>query len=520
MDVAGRATSGPLAPCARVDVARALAALAVVAAALPACGERARPPAEGATASAAEAPRFELHEWGLIGYDALAEDARFAAAVSGGARRARAAARADRIGDGFGSGGKPVLYVHTDARDLQVRVRVQIPGGEIVEHLPRAAHVDGTTVTWPPVRASRGACPTTERVGLDDPHCRGLPDGYCEGVENPEFDTADAACLQTPDGARHNHLFYRGAVPIAGLPLRFARASGGDGVEVAAQGAVPVSGKLLVVRLVPGHGDPHVVELVPPAPGAGPVTLPTDGPARSCDDARAALRDGLRERGLTGPEAEAFLRAWGASLFGGEDAPGGGGSDGTAAASAGAAHPSRALAPSPYAAYYFLPEAALAERLPLDVEPAPARLARAMLVKADLRGAEPGRGLLGAGVDFDSVRVRYSAPVVAGPRYSVDVARRIVTRHINAPRYCFVANGVTEGIVAVEVALGPGGLVERAAAAPAPEACSFPGCTEVARCIEAALRRWTFPAPERATDSAGTPVTLRWRYFAMPIEGR
>jgi len=83
------------------------------------------------------------------------------------------------------------------------------------------------------------------------------------------------------------------------------------------------------------------------------------------------------------------------------------------------------------------------------------------------------------------------------PRGSLDkdIIRRVVRAHINEIRYCYNQglgrDASMKGRVAIQFTIGPDGTVPVAEVA-----TSEIKDVEVGRCIAAALKRWTFPAPE------------------------
>jgi hypothetical protein len=241
-------------------------------------------------------------------------------------------------------------------------------------------------VEWRSLVAAGESCPTTARLTPDDPRCR-TADDYCEALENPSFDTDDASCLTTADGARENHLFYRAELSVSGLPLVVTRPDPeGPGWEARNAGQTPIAGKLVMVWRSGGNAPPKVEIVDPPAPGQK-IALPIDGPRLARLDCEAALAAMLSQRGLTSAESAAFLSAWATSIFGyvehpGEPSPGG--------------DPPAALRQTPIALYYLAPDDALARALPLEVTPAPDRVVRAVLVKVDLH--DPPVGTIGLGL--------------------------------------------------------------------------------------------------------------------------
>jgi hypothetical protein len=272
---------------------------------------------------------------------------------------------------------RALSYFHQlDGAEPVVDVSVRIEDGRVVEHWPLGERFDeGAAVRWRGVGVRDAACTDHEYPRASDPACRALGTAGCEATELRRYETADGACL-TRDDETYDHLFYRGVVGPAALPVEVAV----NGRQVRVQ-LRPPTGSAALVRVTRDAHDVQIstltVEAGQPAAVLPSVRLrgpcpPHDprvhGRGRSCaevraepaSDAMAQLRGHLRTAGLTAAEAAAFESAWYADLF----RPGGDG-------------PEDAL-------LYWLPPEVVEALLPLTLDPPPAAVRRAMLVRVGL----------------------------------------------------------------------------------------------------------------------------------------
>jgi hypothetical protein len=324
----------------------------------PAGGHAVQP--EPAHAPAPASSGYAVHEWGLIDVDASGR-----AELAAGPGHPERSLRPVR---------KPVLYVHLadDVDTITFSARVDLPQGAMIEHWP-PGQVDGGSLGWSGVTARRARCATAVPSGAP---CT-APDGVCELPDLPLYDAPTAACLTLGDHSA-GMLFYRGAVPALELPLTVTRDDDGA-VRVRAKDDAPAMvGEVLRVSAGPSGPWPagHVViaRVKVPAPGAT-VSLPLGAIAVSRAAEETELRNAVTGLGLSGDEADAFVRAWGAALFG----EGGGPARDVRSA--------RELSPPTIpqdAILYWLPPAAIERLARLSFDPAPSEIRRAMLVRVDL----------------------------------------------------------------------------------------------------------------------------------------
>ena len=304
-------------------------------------------------------PTYEVHEWGLLRGNLTDH------VVLSGPRRAPTPIPI----------AKPVLYFHREGEGpLSVDVEVTLASGTMVEHWPLVPTGSrGASLAWRGVSIVEGSCSGTRYPTLGEPPCNTLTgaDG-CEAIELATVETPDGDCLEL-DGARWDHLFYRGELtsapsfPLSVTPL------GNDRFRVTIERAL--TGRLVRVR----GTSASVID----APAIG-ASVELDVPTGALGEGSDTLARSLAQAGLSDDEVAAFRRAWDTTLF-----P-------AAAASAG----ETIVTATPMAGGLFLPrtrDALLyvlsqedaAQLATLTFTPAPERVARAMVVWLDLTSARP-----------------------------------------------------------------------------------------------------------------------------------
>lgn len=453
--------------------------LALLALALVACGEAPAPPPSSTTArpEPLPPPRYALHEWGLLAYEASATHDDVLVASS-------PLVEADPLGLGPEAAGlgvsayEPVLYVHADAPvDLDVRVRA--PRGRFVETFPEAEWTEGA-IHWAPVHAVpalEGGCHASYPSPPDAP-CA-TRDGYCEASNGASYEASDGACLSLGSApARYDYLLYRAAIGRESFPLRVAASAEGYAITTA-EGATPVR----VFRVRRSFESDAFASAAFDAPPAGStMTVPsTDETANA--HLLDALLAGLTDAGLTVPERDAFARAWHDAIVPEPAA-------GTMHSRFGA--PERDVLadgarPPEDALYYWLPAAAADAALPIELTPPPTEVHRALLVRVALVPDAPrlltGQRVVPSGLELTD---RLDASGLAA-----DVARRVLLRHLNEIRYCAAqADLATSTTLRFAIALGATGAVT------VERETSEPASAILDSCARAAFTRWTFPAPE------------------------
>ncbi len=310
----------------------------------PAASERAPTPLPPPPDPPRPPPSYEVHEWGLIRGNALDH-----AILSG--------PRADARPLGLA---KPVLYFHRHGDGpLTLDVEVSLPSGRFREEWPPAA-IDGASLAWRGVGVEEGACAGSRYPSMADPVCSTLSGEGCEAAELRVVESPSADCLAHA-GERFNHLFYRAELDVPpGLPLVI---SSRRRREPSARGVRPILGSMIRVR----GGRSSVFD--PPNPGE---ERGLDPPSQPLALGRAALAEALALAGLDEEERDAFMRAWGETLFPPFEGASGGGY----------------VAPwTTDSVLYVLraEDAELASRL--RFEPPPTRVERAIVVWIDLADA-------------------------------------------------------------------------------------------------------------------------------------
>jgi hypothetical protein len=276
------------------------------------------------TAAASASPAaYDVHEWGLM--RALPGDVLSAGAI--GPPRPVMALSVD----------KPVLYFHADGSLTLRTVELDAGGGAIVEVWPdpllRTA--EASRLTWRDVALEpTGECAPSPLPTLGDPPCALLPAGeMCEVASLGIVRVPGVACVRTA-GVVDSLLFYRARTRAFTPPLRFERSAAVYAeVTITNDGTLPIPG--WIVRLHDSYGSVRALAVRPPAPGTS-IVVGADFAAAAADGTRAddeavadmpvapgspepgrrAVRESMREIGLTDGEVDAFLRAWDERLFG------------------------------------------------------------------------------------------------------------------------------------------------------------------------------------------------------------
>ena len=238
----------------------------------------------------------------------------------------------------------PVLYFYSD-RDTTVRVRVSFHHGLITEWFPPAAvsqgavsaatlHDPATTsvIEWPAVRVAPTAAPSfpTERVESRYYAAR----------------STDAAPLSVA-GARERFLFYRG---VADFDVPLSASFEGDGrILLKNLSANEIPAAILFERRGAKLGY-RVLGLI-----GGDLLSEPPALDRTVDGLRRTLEQTLAAQGLTAKEASAMVETWRDSWF--EDG---------------------------LRVFYIMPRRMVDDLLPLDITPAPTRVARVFVGRMEL----------------------------------------------------------------------------------------------------------------------------------------
>lgn len=325
-----------------------------------ACGSEDAPAAPPTTPSfASERPvdhtpaaplPFDVHEWGLVEVDGSA----YELATGPGAHR------------GELDLAKPILYFHAEpGAVVPLDVVVRLPVGEAVEHWPATTTTERSVIAWRGLSLGDCVAPPTLRIPHDLAEARCTSsDGVCESQELAHYVTDDARCLHGADGTEAPFLFYRGRGSDAPLPYR-VRASD-EGVVLTGEADATGDGAVFFVSRRPD--GVAITRGVLPAIGASSTLA---RPTTSSDDDLPAFVAVLRAAGLDEAEANTFMRAWTAELFG----------------------PTTTMSRTTDAVLYVLPLAAAARLATLEITPAPRVLRRvivARVVLASQAGARAG----------------------------------------------------------------------------------------------------------------------------------
>lgn len=219
---------------------------------------------------------------------------------------------------------KPVLYFHPEAALHLRSVVVRASGGEIVEAWPLPER-SRERIVWRDVAIDpSGACEPSPLPMASDPACAGVP-GVCETPSLATVRAPGSACVRVA-GATDSFLFYRARSRAYTPPLRFARRGTRGEVDIVNDGDEAIPGWLVRMQNVGGLVSALAVR--PPAPRrtitigsdfAATDEAVTDHPVPVATNPNAgsrAVRDSLREIGMTDGEIDAFMRAWEPALFG------------------------------------------------------------------------------------------------------------------------------------------------------------------------------------------------------------
>jgi hypothetical protein len=246
-----------------------------------------------------------------------------------------------------GASRAPLLYFHLAAGTppLDITVRVTMPAGTIDAHWPPATEIsaDRKVVTW--------------RAQVRSEPCSGSSyptEG--EAASLGAFESPDASCV-TIGGADFNHLFYAGPTAVP-MPLAITRE--GEGVRILNNGP-EIPGEVFIVRRSADRAQTLVAsQLAHPGIALSmraqwPTTMMPIPPASS-----------MVRFGITNPETAAFQRAWDGAFFGSTPPM-----------------PETTPQPTDFVLFWLAPS--LADQVStIDIEPPPAALNRALLVRADL----------------------------------------------------------------------------------------------------------------------------------------
>lgn len=319
-------------------------------------------PAEEPSASLApveeQAPRYALHEWGLLQVTRGEGTALLRTGAGSFPAPRPTPVAVPTIMNRPAAARAPVVYAHLlDDGPVAFELRVQQRSGTIVEHYPAVGTENGR-VEWS-VRARAGSCDPEAYPTVEDPRCE-TPDGLCELAELERYETADGACLEV-EGKTFDHLFYRGELPEVELPVGVAL----EGEELVVRGE---AGSVLQLSRNGAAVRTAVFEISPE--GVRVPRRPSEGDAA---EGQAWIDRVLTARGLTDNERAAFRRAWDRYLFGGE----GEGEPVQTDPASGAHRPVRD------GLLYVLPDSGAVSSL--EATPPPAEVRRAIVVLVDLR---------------------------------------------------------------------------------------------------------------------------------------
>jgi hypothetical protein len=343
--------------------------------ALSACGSDAAPPTSAPPEPPPPTPRWELHEWGLLGF-AQGDDAAGLVTVGTGPTPTPAL-----LGHGSGSGSgqayAPVVYVQLegDTPEITFDLRVAVARDAVVEAWPGAT-IDDHGATWTGVHATRATGPCgAVYPSAGDAHCASAGE-VCEAATGASYESADGACLAIGD-AHADFLLYRARVLRSALPFDVSRE--GESVRVVAHDGAP-AGRVLRIRRSFDDGSLSVASF--DAPHAGESVVVPELSAAEPQTTLADLARGMSDESLTAAEIDAFRAAWRDAIVP-EDAP-------TRYPDATRAAIPCGARPAADAIYYWITGATADHLLPLEATPAPTATRRALLVRISLDPPLPG----------------------------------------------------------------------------------------------------------------------------------
>jgi hypothetical protein len=287
---------------------------------------------------------LEVHEWGLVRFG----DAHACVASSGRTSMANVFGQGQGLGPAHqgARGGKPVLYFHPgpkfDAR-TELTVTASLKGGALREVWPTPALGAqpklGESFTWKlKVLAGRNAN-TSAAPKVTDAACQGL-DAPCESAELPLYlPTVSDGLLVTGVHQPVPVLLYNGTLPLTESPLR------PDGAG-AVRNSSDVAFGVTWVRLPDGN-----FKALEAAPKGVTKYDASKGQPLTVDGLRVQVRAALVAQGLSGDEADAFVKAWSPDV----------------------------LSPaSTWSVLTFYPQQVIDALAPLRITPAPAKVVRVM----------------------------------------------------------------------------------------------------------------------------------------------
>jgi hypothetical protein len=242
----------------------------------------------------------------------------------------------------------PVLYFYS-AQDLEASVKVSFPGGTITEFYPKAMY-HAAAIEWKSIRIQPGSTPEFP--------VESAPSRYYAAR------ATDSAPLLVGD-QHEKFLFYRG---VATIPVPLSARVADDGRIVVANTGTDA---LPVVFLFENRGGEIGYRNAGNVESG--VTLERPVLDDSASQLKADLEGALIERGLYPKEAAAMIDTWRDSWF--EEG-------------------SRLI--------YILPESAVNAMLPLEINPAPARITRVFVGRIELITPETKRAVREAIAKRDS----------------------------------------------------------------------------------------------------------------------
>lgn len=321
----------------------------------------------------------------------------------------------------------PVIYFHAD-RPLEVDVRVDFPSGLVTEWYPAASAFGPMFVTnpflndsddshaeWKGLRIlARGATPPAF------PH-EGKPSHYYPAREaraNPILTTRGLGRSTDGAGETENHLFYRGVANFT-TPLRVSQPA--DAIVVENTGREPLSD--LFIWSARGT-TASLVPIRSLAPGESTrstgLTDRLEGDrTRLTTEFKSRLQQSLTRAGLNSDEAHAMIQTWADSWFD---------EDGT-----------RVL--------YLVPRPFTDRILPLRLNPAPAKLERVFVGRAELLTRDIEQKASSLAADFFAVPDAATARQLRAltvPRFQGALLHMLRDRQIEARRQALAREFIGE----------------------------------------------------------------------------